>query len=107
MFYPNLDVLTVPSLNSTEAFGLVQIEAMMNGVPCVTSSLPGVRQPVGMHQMGAIFPIGDAEQLAAKMIDVLKQKKTLRSAERDFSQYRPDCIAQAYEELFAEIQRSI
>ncbi|HRQ24396.1 MAG TPA: glycosyltransferase, partial [Anaerolineales bacterium] len=32
--YPNLDVLTVPSLNSTEAFGLVQIEAMLNGVPC-------------------------------------------------------------------------
>ena len=26
-FYPNLDALTVPSLNSTEAFGLVQIEA--------------------------------------------------------------------------------
>ena len=45
-FYPNLDVLTVPSLNSTEAFGLVQIEAMMNGVPCVPSALPGVRQPV-------------------------------------------------------------
>ena len=32
-FYPNLDVITVPSLNSTESFGLVQIEAMMNKVP--------------------------------------------------------------------------
>jgi glycogen synthase len=52
--YPNLDVLTVPSLNSTEAFGLVQIEAMMNGVPCVASALPGVRQPVSMHGMGRI-----------------------------------------------------
>src|ERR1051326_6981080 len=50
--YPNLDVLTVPSLNSTEAFGLVQIEAMLNGVPCVPSALPGVRQPVLMHGMG-------------------------------------------------------
>ncbi len=28
-FYPNLDVLTVPSLNSTESFGLVQVEAML------------------------------------------------------------------------------
>ncbi|MBK6793254.1 MAG: glycosyltransferase family 4 protein, partial [Anaerolineales bacterium] len=46
--YPNLDVITVPSLNSTEAFGLVQIEAMMNGVPSVPSALPGVRQPVKM-----------------------------------------------------------
>ena len=37
-FFPNLDVLVLPSLNSTEAFGLVQIEAMMNGIPCVASS---------------------------------------------------------------------
>ncbi|MBN8656914.1 MAG: glycosyltransferase family 4 protein, partial [Anaerolineae bacterium] len=48
-YYPNLDVITVPSLNSTEAFGLVQIEAMMNGVPSVPSALPGVRRPVQMH----------------------------------------------------------
>jgi glycosyltransferase involved in cell wall biosynthesis len=52
--YPNLDVLTVPSLNSTEAFGLVQIEAMMNGVPVVPSALPGVRMPVRMHGMGRV-----------------------------------------------------
>ncbi len=43
-FYPNLDLLTIPSLNSTEAFGLVQIEAMMNGKPSIASDLPGVRQ---------------------------------------------------------------
>lgn len=41
-FYPNMDVLVVPSLNSTEAFGLVQVEAMMNNVPCVASALPGL-----------------------------------------------------------------
>ncbi len=61
-FYANLDLLVVPSLNSTEAFGLVQIEAMMNGVRCITSNLPGVRQPVMVHRMGAIFPIGDSER---------------------------------------------
>ena len=32
-FYRNLDVLCICSLNSTESFGLVQIEAMRNGVP--------------------------------------------------------------------------
>ena len=63
-FYPNLDVLTVPSLNSTEAFGLVQIEAMMNGVPSVPSALPGVRRPVQMHGMGLVSQIGDSASLA-------------------------------------------
>jgi glycosyltransferase involved in cell wall biosynthesis len=68
--YPNLDVLTVPSLNSTEAFGLVQIEAMMNGVPCVRvrfarSAAAGVhardgtrRQNRRLGQFGGIHPRG-------------------------------------------------
>jgi glycosyltransferase involved in cell wall biosynthesis len=106
-FYPNLDVFTVPSLNSTEAFGLVQIEAMMNGIPCVTSNLPGVRQPVNIHQMGAIFPIGDSRALAKSMVDLLKKKQPHTNKLSDFSCYQPDDIAQAYEGLFAEIQNSL
>ena len=106
-YYPNLDVLTVPSLNSTEAFGLVQIEAMMNGVPCVTSSLPGVRQPVLIHEMGAIFPIGDSHALAQNLIAVVKKGKQSWKNELAFSRYDPDSIAQAYEALFKDIQQSL
>jgi glycosyltransferase involved in cell wall biosynthesis len=106
-YYPNLDVFTVPSLNSTEAFGLVQIEAMMNGVPCVTSSLPGVRQPVKIHDMGAIFPIGDAQAMAKSLIDVLKTGKAQFKNKLDFSRYQPDDIAQAYEDLFQEIRLTL
>src|SRR6185295_9463262 len=40
------DVLVLPSTNSTESFGMVQVEAMLTGVPVVASDLPGVRQPV-------------------------------------------------------------
>lgn len=105
-YYPNLDVLTVPSLNSTEAFGLVQIEAMMNGVPCVTSSLPGVRQPVKIHDMGAIFPIGDSQALAKSLIAVIKTGKANFKNKLDFSRYQPDDIAQAYEELFQDIRQT-
>lgn len=56
-FYQNLDVLVISSLNSTESFGLVQIEAMMNGVPVAASNLPGVRQPVSMTGMGRSRPL--------------------------------------------------
>ena len=107
MFFPNLDVLTLPSLNSTEAFGLVQIEAMMNGVPCVTSSLPGVRQPVAIHQMGAVFPIGNSDDLARQLIRMLRIKKSEMKPAVDFSRYQPDSIAQAYEALFDEIQATL
>ena len=103
-FYPNLDVLTVPSLNSTEAFGLVQIEAMMNGAPCVPSALPGVRQPVTMHGMGRVARIGDAADLAESILTVLNEpqkfKGDIESIKRS---YEPDSVAQEYEKLFAKL----
>jgi glycosyltransferase involved in cell wall biosynthesis len=105
-YYPNLDVLTVPSLNSTEAFGLVQIEAMMNGVPCVPSALPGVRQPVTMHGMGRVSNIGDAADLAEKILEVLdhpeKYKGDIAAIQKA---YNPDSIAAEYEKLFERLMK--
>ncbi len=101
-FYPNLDVLTVPSLNSTEAFGLVQIEAMMNGVPCVPSALPGVRQPVKMHNMGCVARIGDSANLAECILDVLDHPDQFRGDIQAIKKaYSPDSVAAAYEDLFS------
>lgn len=105
-YYPNLDVLTVPSLNSTEAFGLVQIEAMMNGVPSVPSGLPGVRQPVLMHGMGRIARIGDSADLAACLLEVLGEPEKYRGdIEAIKKAYNPDSIAMEYERLFERLMR--
>ncbi|HOV07114.1 MAG TPA: glycosyltransferase family 4 protein [Anaerolineaceae bacterium] len=106
-FYANLDLLIVPSLNSTEAFGLVQIEAMMNGVRCITSDLPGVRMPVKIHHMGEIFPIGDDRALARLIIETLSREDWKKEANMDFSLYDPDAVAAQYETLFAEINQKI
>ena len=104
--YPNLDVITVPSLNSTEAFGLVQIEAMMNGVPSVPSALPGVRQPVKMHNMGVVSEIGNSESLANAIIEVLDNKEKYRGDIPAIkTAYDPDSIAQEYEKLFAKLMK--
>jgi glycosyltransferase involved in cell wall biosynthesis len=102
--YPNLDVLTVPSLNSTEAFGLVQIEAMMNGVPSVPSALPGVRQPVSMHGMGRISKIGESADLAESILEVLNEPQKFHGdIEVIRKMYDPDSIAQEYEKLFERL----
>ncbi len=105
-FYPNLDVLVVPSLNSTEAFGLVQIEAMLNGVPCVASALPGVRMPVQMHKMGRVSRIGDPASLAESILDVLEEPKKSRDDLAAIQKtYAPDTVAAEYEELFENLMR--
>jgi glycosyltransferase involved in cell wall biosynthesis len=103
--YSNLDVLTIPSLNSTEAFGLVQIEAMMNGVPSVPSALPGVRQPVTMHGMGRVAKIGDAVSLSESILEVLSEPQKFQGdIESIKKSYDPDSIAQEYEKLFAKLR---
>ncbi len=104
-FYPNLDVLVVPSLNSTEAFGLVQIEAMMNNVPCVASALPGVRRPVQMTGMGQIAPIGDSVKLAESMLEILGDPEKYRRDPAEIAHpYNPDSVAAEYEKLFARLK---
>lgn len=103
-FYPNLSVLVVPSLNSTEAFGLVQIEAMLNGVPCVASALPGVRMPVEMHHTGCVARIGDPVSLADGILKVLSVPQDYRGDIAGIRKaYDPDSVAAQYEQLFESL----
>lgn len=104
-YYPNLDVLVVPSLNSTEAFGLVQIEAMMNGTPSIASALPGVRRPAQMTGMGKVVPIGDSAALAEAVLEVLAEpKKYQRDPAEIARSYDPEHVAEEYERLFAKLR---
>jgi len=103
-FYPNLDVLVVPSLNSTETFGLVQIEAMINGVPTVASDLPGVRQPPLMTGMGEVVPIGDSNALAEAIVKILDNPADYVGDPPSISkQFAPDTNAAAYESVYQDL----
>lgn len=102
-FYRVIDVLTMPSLNRTDSFGLVQIEAMMNGVPVVAANLPGIRVPVTRHQMGRIIPIGDSDALAREIIAVLQEKRDYHEKCIEIMEfYAPDHVAELYEKMFGE-----
>lgn len=78
-FYAAVDVLVLPSINKTEAFGMVQVEAMLQGTPVIASDLPGVRVPVRLSRMGAITPPGDSEKLATALLEVLGHKSRYTS----------------------------
>jgi glycosyltransferase involved in cell wall biosynthesis len=81
---------------------------MLNGVPCVASNLPGVRQPVLQHEMGKIIPIGDAVSLAEAAISILKDPATFRRNPGPIAErYLPDTIALEYENLFEKITQEL
>jgi len=103
-FYRACDVTVLPSVNATESFGLVQIEAMMCGTPAVASNLPGVRQPVLMTGMGKIVPLRDAEALAQAVLEVLDNRKSFQGDPTAIAErFSPDRTAEHYEEVFTEL----
>jgi rhamnosyl/mannosyltransferase len=63
------DVLCLPSLERTEAFGLVLLEAMRFGKPVVVSDIPGSGAGWVTRQAGhgLLVPPGDAAALAAAL----------------------------------------
>ena len=104
-FYRNLDVLCICSLNSTESFGLVQIEAMRNGVPVAACDLPGVRQPVTMTGMGEVTAIGDSDALAEALIRILDERERyIRTPELISASFDPAQTASEYVRIFEALQ---
>ncbi|HRO25238.1 MAG TPA: glycosyltransferase, partial [Promineifilum sp.] len=105
-FYRNLDILCICSLNSTESFGLVQIEAMRNGVPVAACNLPGVRQPVTMTGMGEVTAIGDSDALAEALIRILDDREQyVRSPELISESFDPAQTAGEYVRIFEALQQ--
>lgn len=70
-FYASLDVFVLPSINSLESFGMVQVEAMLCGTPVIASDLLGVRTVVQKTGMGLICKSGDAKDLKRCLIEVI------------------------------------
>ena len=106
-FFRTCDVLALPSSNSTEAFGLVQIEAMICGTPVVASDMPGVRQPVLTTGMGKLVPIGDSSALEAALLEILTGKEKYQCDTAALAHlYEPDAIAAEYEQLFEKLIKS-
>ncbi len=105
VFLQVCDVLVLPSINSTESFGMVQVEALVSGTPVVASDLPGVRQPVLSTGMGEIVPPRNSEALSQAINRVLDSGMKVSSDVVNHlrNQYAPDTIAAKYESLFEKV----
>jgi glycosyltransferase involved in cell wall biosynthesis len=105
-FYASLDVFALPSVNSLEAFGIVQVEAMMCGVPSVASDIPGVRTPVENTGFGEIVAPRDPKGIAAaltRLSDAPPDRS--KGAERSRELYGVQRTLDAYEELLSRCAR--
>ncbi len=103
-FYQLCELTVLPSTNSTESFGIVQVESMACGTPVVASDLPGVRDPVKLTGMGRLAAPADAHSLARAIHEVLANLASyqgdVQEVKRRFSSRQ---IAEEYERLFQEV----
>ena len=101
-FFAACDVLVFSSLNGTESFGIVQVEAMVQGTPVVASDLPGVRQPVLQTGLGKIVPLRDSDAMAQAVIEILNQGEAARFVPSDYlAKFQQAEVAKHYESLIS------
>ncbi|OGO26163.1 MAG: hypothetical protein A2136_08335 [Chloroflexi bacterium RBG_16_54_11] len=105
-FFQSCELTVLPSINSTESFGIVQVESMSCGKPVVASDIPGVRQPVLMTGMGRLAPPRDPHALAGAINAVLDQPERYRGdVNAVIARFSPQRIAEEYGRVFQELTK--
>ncbi|MBI1818542.1 MAG: glycosyltransferase family 4 protein [Deltaproteobacteria bacterium] len=106
-FFSVCDVLAVTSLNSTESFGLVQVESMLCGTPVVATDLPGVREAVRRTGMGLIVAPRDPAALADALVRVIRERAQFqRPRAAIIAEFNLDAALEQYEQVFAQSRLS-
>ncbi len=107
-FYAACDCTILPSINSTESFGLVQVESMLCGTPVVASDLPGVRVPVRTTGMGQIVPICDSRAIAEAVVDVIRHRDAYRRPRAEVvGHFSTGRTVEEYETMFSGLMTRV
>lgn len=108
--YDLADLVVLPSLDRSEAFGLVLLEAMASGRPVIASDLPGVRSVFKDGREGSLFPAGDEQAFLDKLRGLLADaglRARMGAAGRDraVSDYAQEVVWRRLERVFLEVLR--
>jgi glycosyltransferase involved in cell wall biosynthesis len=76
-YFQNADVFCSASVDRSEAYGIVLMEAAASGIPAVASDIPGVRSVVADGETGLLIPPNDAGALAEALRDMLNDPELL------------------------------
>lgn len=100
------DLFIMPS--SLESFGLAALEAMVCGVPCITSNAGGLVELVKDGISGFTTEVGDVEKMAEHAIRILKEPKLLSklsasSREYALTHFHVNKIIPQYVDLYTKL----
>jgi len=105
-FYNLADVFVLPSISSSEAFGLVLLEAGACAKPILVSDLPGPRTLVKEGTNGFLIKPGDVNDLAEKIKLIFRtqpQEMGERGRKMVLEKYDSRVLAKKLEAIYEKI----
>ena len=104
--YLESTIMVLPS--RSEGFGMVLIEAMACGVPCVSFDCPeGPADIIRVNEDGFLVDNGNVDELARKIITLIEdetlRKKMGSRAKENVQRYLPEEIVQQWDALFKSL----
>jgi glycosyltransferase involved in cell wall biosynthesis len=103
--YQSADVTVLPSVDCSEAFGLVLLESMACRTPVIASNLPGVRTVARDREAGLLVPPKDSRALANALDSLaddgeFRKQLALRGYRRVEEYYRWPVIIDRLETIY-------
>lgn len=92
-------------LSERESFGLVALEAMACGVPCIGTNVEGIPEVISNGKTGFLCEVGNIEEIAEKSIAILSDKGlhqlfSKQAIEIVREKFRAKAIVEEYEKLY-------
>lgn len=97
-------------LSEKESFGLVLLEAMACGVPCIGTRVGGIPEVIQHGETGYLCEVGDTTGVANQAIQLLKDEELHRNMgerarESVYEQFRSEKIVSQYETIYYDVLR--
>lgn len=107
--YGLANILVLPSIDRSEAFGIAALEAMACGIPVIASDLAGVRSVVSKKETGLLVKPGSVQNLADMMHYLLKNTKLARTMgqagrKKVLDKYTWDIVGQKLNEIINNLR---
>ncbi|WP_029036068.1 N-acetyl-alpha-D-glucosaminyl L-malate synthase BshA [Salinimicrobium xinjiangense] len=103
------DLFLLPS--EKESFGLAALEAMVNGVPVISTNTGGLPEVNKQGFSGYLSNVGDVEEMAANAVNILSDENTLKqfkeNARKQSFIFDIYSVVPLYEDLYKKAQRMI
>jgi N-acetyl-alpha-D-glucosaminyl L-malate synthase BshA len=98
-------------LSEKESFGLVALEAMACGVPCIGTNVGGIPEVITDGENGFICDLGDTDGIAEKAIQLLSNEALHQQLSQHAIQivnehFQGEKIVQQYEQIYYQLMRS-